>query len=280
MSVFVARSSVISLCMAAGISVAAADADTPPARVVSMNLCTDQLAMMLADRGQLVSISAISLDENMSPMAEQAARYAINHGGAEEIFLMQPDLVVAGRFTDPVAIAMLRRLGIAVVQFDIVSDLSQVSARLAQMGDILGQEARAQRIIADFEADLLALSPSVTTAAAPRAAFAYPNSWALGTESLSHEVLTAAGFAHIAAELGQDHGGRLDMEVLIMSAPDLLIHAERYGASSRAEEVMTHPALAALGAKRTQSSSEWVCGTPVILNAIRDLRAVHQEMAP
>mgnify|MGYP006999250795 CR=1 FL=1 len=45
---------------------------TPPARVVSMNLCTDQLAMALAAPGQLISVSYIARDPRASAMAEEA----------------------------------------------------------------------------------------------------------------------------------------------------------------------------------------------------------------
>ena len=69
---FVARFRLISLCIAALMVTSAADAQTAPLRVVSMNLCTDQLAMMLADEGQLISVSDIATDPNMSPMAEAA----------------------------------------------------------------------------------------------------------------------------------------------------------------------------------------------------------------
>ena len=62
--------------MAALMVTSAADAQTAPLRVVSMNLCTDQLAMMLADEGQLISVSDIAIDPNMSPMAEAARAYA------------------------------------------------------------------------------------------------------------------------------------------------------------------------------------------------------------
>ena len=45
-------------CLASAVP-AFADA---PARVVSMNLCTDQLAMMLAAPGQLVSVSHLATE--------------------------------------------------------------------------------------------------------------------------------------------------------------------------------------------------------------------------
>ena len=45
-------------------------ADPAPRRVVSINLCTDQLAMMLAAPGQLVSVSQLAGDPHSSAMAE------------------------------------------------------------------------------------------------------------------------------------------------------------------------------------------------------------------
>ncbi|MEL6267927.1 MAG: ABC transporter substrate-binding protein, partial [Pseudomonadota bacterium] len=47
----------------------------PPARVVSMNLCTDQLAMLIASPGQLVSVSYLARDPASSAMAAEAQGY-------------------------------------------------------------------------------------------------------------------------------------------------------------------------------------------------------------
>ena len=69
-------------CAAWGQGAAAQDA---PKRVVSMNLCTDQLAMLVADEGQLVSVSHLAIDPHMSAMIAQAAEYEINRGLAELI---------------------------------------------------------------------------------------------------------------------------------------------------------------------------------------------------
>ena len=70
-----------------------------PQRVVSMNLCTDQLAMLLAAPGQLISVSYLAQDARSSAMAEAAQGFEMNHGLAEEIAFLRPDLVLAGRYT-------------------------------------------------------------------------------------------------------------------------------------------------------------------------------------
>src|SRR5690606_11098092 len=70
-----------------------------PKRVVSMNVCTDQLAMLLSVPGQLISVSHLATDPRSSAMTDEAQRYELNHGLAEEISLMTPDLALAGTFT-------------------------------------------------------------------------------------------------------------------------------------------------------------------------------------
>ena len=67
------------LWVAAALAAAPAHADAPR-RVVSMNLCTDQLAMLVAGEGQLLSVSPLSADPRGSAMADVAAGYPLNHG--------------------------------------------------------------------------------------------------------------------------------------------------------------------------------------------------------
>jgi len=268
---------------AVGLALAAAlpgAADTPidrPARVVSMNLCTDQLAMLLTAPGQLVSVSDIASDPNTSPMAEEAARFPSNHGGAEEIYLLQPDLVVAGVYSDPATVGMLRRLGIRVEQLDLVRSLDEVPERIAEMGALLGRGDAAETLIARFTADLAALSAPPD---GPRAAFYYPNGFSLGTGTLSHDILTQAGFRHIADEMQRDSSGRLALELLVLADPALVIRSQPYQGASRSEEILHHPALQSLIAagQGHVSGPDWVCGTPHVLAAMRRLSDTRAAM--
>lgn len=56
-----------------------------PKKVVSMNLCTDQLALLLADKGQLYSVSHLATDLEGSVLAKEAKAYVTNHGLADSI---------------------------------------------------------------------------------------------------------------------------------------------------------------------------------------------------
>lgn len=252
-------------------------AQEPPRRVVSMNLCTDQFALMLAAPGQLVSVSHVATDPLSSPMAELAAAFPLNHGGAEQIYLMRPDLVLAHPWTDPTALAMLRRLGVEVVQVPGVQRLSDIPERLATFGALLGRQEAAQTLIRQFETDLATLADLPP---GPRAAFYGANGYSLGEGSLSHEILTRAGFHNIAPEIGRSDSGQIALELLVMAAPDLILRSAVYPGASRSEEILHHPALQSLIAAGTglDVGSDWACGTPHVLTALRELVALRRTM--
>ncbi len=250
-----------------------------PVRVVSVNLCTDQLAMLVAGEGQLLSVSYLASDPRISAMVEQAAAYRVNHGLAEEIYLMQPDLVVAGSFSTRATVDMLRRLGIQVQQFDPAYSLEDVTDRLTQMGSVLGQQDHAAALIADFDAHLTAYRTEITSR--PRAALYYANGYTLGDKTLAGQILLTAGLANIAAEAGFSAGGVIPLEVLAMAQPDTVITSRPYPGASRSEEIKGHPVIEALRRTRPEASmtdSDWVCGTPFVLDAIDEMVALRREM--
>ena len=269
----------IALCLSLAVLGGAAPADTAPRRVVSINLCTDQLAMMLAAPGQLVSVSDLAADPHSSAMAEAARAYPVNHGRAEEVYLLDPDLVLAGAYTARATVEMLRGVGIEVVQFDPASSLADTRDRLAQMARVLGQEARGAALIARFDARLAVLSETGTDR--PRAALYHPNGYTLGGGTLSDDILQAAGFRNLAREIGITGGGTVPVETLVMAAPDLLISGTPLPGASRSEAVLEHPALDSLRAARAGlriTSPSWICGTPHALDAVDRLVQARHAM--
>lgn len=272
-------SRIISLVAALALGgAAAADA---PARVVSVNLCTDKLALLLAAPGQIVSVSRLAHDDDSSAMAEAARAIPANGSGAEEVYLLQPDLVLAGTFTDPATVQMLRDLGIAVELFEPTRSLADVPPDLERMGRLLGRDAQAAAMIAGYERDLAALQ--VDLEPRPRAALYYVNSYTAGDRSLAGDILRVAGFDNVAAETGLDWGGVLPLEQLVMLAPDVIIEGRDYPGQARAEDNLNHPALAALKGTRKAghlTDRDWICGTPQVLEAVRAMRDLRLSLEP
>lgn len=275
------------LALAAALMMGAAAALAgPPERVVSINLCTDQMAMLLAAPGQLVSVSRIAADRQVSAMADQAAGYPLNHGQAEEVYRLAPDLVLAGPFTSRYTVGLLRRLGVEVRELPLVERLEDIPDRLMQMAQWLGRDAAGRAAVAEFEAGLALLRAELAPTAGatpPRAVLHYANNYTSGIHTLAHQILITAGFANLAAEAGLEGGGTLPMERLLMLAPDLVIAGQAYPGQTRAEAVLDHPAMRGLRAhhaRGTMADAEWVCGTPHVLGALARLVALHPQLAP
>lgn len=246
-----------------------------------MNLCTDQLALMLAAPGQLVSVSDVALDPRMSPLAEEARAFTVNHGRAEEIYLLDPDLVLAGEWSDSAVVSMLERLGVRVVRIGAATSLDDVPRALEEVGAHLGQEARAAEIAESYRADLARLRNAANDAGTrPRAAIYYANGYSLGPGTIADGLLRAAGFSNIVAETGMARNGRIAMELLVLAAPDLIVTGETYPGTSQAEAMLSHPAVSSLTSalEPHRSDADWVCGTPYLLRAIRELAEARAQI--
>lgn len=251
---------------------------TPPARVVSMNLCTDQLAMLLAAPGQLVSVSHLARDPQMSAMVAEAAAYPTNRGRAEEVYLMRPDLVLAGTYDGP-PVAMLARLGVPVVTLAPPTSLAETRAAIRTIGQALGRAPAAEAMLAQFDARLARLAHPAGEGA-PLAATWGPNGYSAGAESLAGDVLKTAGFALMSERLGMAGSGTVPLETLVLADPALIVTGRRFPGASRAEETLIHPALTHLHARPIEiPDADWACGIPQVLDALATLAEARAALA-
>lgn len=262
---------------------AAVAAQAAPARVVSVNLCTDQLAMLLAAPGQVVSVSTWAARPEASNMAAQAAALHLNGGSAEEVFALAPDLVLAGDFTRADTVALLRRLGLRVEVFPFARRLEDIPEQLSRMGALLGRAPQAAAVSAAFDAALAQAKARAAGAPARDAAYYYPNNYTSGADTLADAILRAAGLRNAAAAMGLGGAARLPLESLVRAAPMVVetrhISAGRRG---RAYESLAHPALGALRAQGGAVIEErWqVCGAPFVTAAIDALIAARAPARP
>ena len=266
-----------------------------PGRVVSLNLCTDQLALMLADPGQVISVSALAHDPQVSLLAEQARSIPPNRGSAEEIYLMKPDLVLAGPFSTVATSRILSRLGIRVAMIEPAYTLADVAARLRQLGRLLGHPERGEAMASAYETRLrqfaMAARPGIMDGmpgagngeqvSMPLLATYSANGYMAGSASITGELITLSGFASLAEQLGYRRGGSVPLEDLILADPAVIITSRPERGQSRAEAVLAHPALRKLQARHVgavTTDRDWVCGTPQLASVLRRLVGLRQQL--
>ena len=253
----------------------AAPAAAAPARIVSMGLCTDQLVMMMADADSILSVHWVSQDPEDSAMARQAARYVPNHGLAEEVLRLRPDMVFADGSNSPLAVAMLKRQGIRVVTVPVADTFDGVRRNIRQIADALGEPERGAALIASFDTGLLETRGALADLHYRSLVYG-ANGFSAGVPSLFNDVLTHLGLVNIAAKPGLSGWVSMTVEDVLRAEPELLILGEyRMGAPSMANLVLEHPALDTMRRDRPVVSvptSLWNCGTPFLAQAARTLR--------
>ncbi|MBC8717161.1 ABC transporter substrate-binding protein [Ochrobactrum sp. Marseille-Q0166] len=248
-----------------------AHADGLPKRVVSINVCTDQLAMSLADATQLQSVSYLSRDPLLSVMTERASELPVNHGQAEEVFLMKPDLVLAGTFSSRATVGLLRDLGIRVEEFAPARSFEDIKAHMKRMGELLGKETEAAQQIAKMDAALSAIQKPEHK---QTVALYYANNYTAGRGTLIDDAIRLAGLDNIADKAGVRGSAMLPLELLVMEKPDILVRGSRGRPPALAFQNFEHPALRALeGNTRSVALNDnlTVCGGPFSIEAVAKL---------
>ncbi|MFD0386609.1 ABC transporter substrate-binding protein [Tistrella bauzanensis] len=138
---------------------AAAPVGAAPTRIVSMNLCADELLLRLAPPGRLVSVTWLAAGPAAID-AGAAAGLTLNHGRAEEIARLRPDLVVAGRYTTATTTAMLRRAGIPVRLLDEATSLDGIRDQVTSLAATVGNPDAGVAMLARMDAMLAAARPA------------------------------------------------------------------------------------------------------------------------
>jgi len=252
----------------------AADLPLHPQRIVSLNMCIDELVLRLADPENVASVSWYSQDADNANMAEAAKLRPANHGSAEEAMFFHPDLVLVGRFTPRTTRAMLSEIGAPVVQLDVPETLEGVRKQIREVAELVGEPARGEALVARIDRDLDAISVD-SQMPKLKAIILRPNGFTVGPGSLVDELLKRAGLENMAARLDIGAYQQISLErVALLEADVLIANAETSGAPSLATEGLNHPIVAALSRKLrvvAVPARYWTCAGPAIVDAVRQL---------
>ncbi|GMQ95901.1 MAG: ABC transporter substrate-binding protein [Gammaproteobacteria bacterium] len=248
----------------------------PPQRIVSINICGDLLALSLAPRARIASVTFLAADPIMSPIASAADGVPLNYGKAEEVLALRPDLVLAGRYTARATVALLERLGYPVIEFDVVESLDDARSQIRTAAVAMGVAEAGEKMIAALDARIEATAAKRGDRR-PLAAVYGPNGFTPGPRTLSGSLIELAGFENLAARAGIRYWGNLSLERLLLAQPDVLIVEARYDrAQALADQILAHPALDDLRDRITVAEVPrplWSCPGPWIVDALDRLVA-------
>lgn len=276
------RAAAIACAIMAATPMAARAQDGPkPERIVSLNLCADQLLVELAERKRIAAVTHLAADPSVSANPAKAKGLPITHGAAEDVLRYRPDLVLAGPYGVTATVDLLRRLEQNVVVVPQPSDIDGVRQAVRTVADAIGETAKGETMLAAFDRRLAGIAPAA--GAKPPSAIVYQVGGSVsGPGSLAGAALEAAGFHNKAADYRLTRGGQVPLELLVAAPPDLLVLSSAVQDYPTAlADNLRHPVLRLL--RQRHASVElpwqlWLCGTPNIADAIERLAQVRRKL--
>lgn len=246
-----------------------------PRRIVSINLCTDQLLLALAEPDRIAGLGRFARRADMSYLATAAQAHQIVRGTAEEVLRLRPDLVLAGAFSGRATRAVLQAHGVRLETFVPPRSIAEAKAEIVRVSSLLGTPQRGGALIEEIDA---AVGEAAGVNRAKVALTALPlqrRGYASGRDTLVSSVLEAAGLANAAATLGIDSIGRAPIEAIVRLRPDLLIVEGLGPAGDQATALLHHPVLARGLPSRIVAlpTTEVACGGPSLPALLRRVSA-------
>lgn len=235
------RLTIVALLFAALLGQARADA---PRRIVSANLCADQLLLALADPAQIASLSPLAHDPGISYLHERATMFPVNRGHAEDVVRREADLVLVSPFDSRNMRALLEARGVAFFGVAPWTSLADGKSQVRALAERIGQAERGEALIAQIDAALARaraqLPPRRTSLALER------RGYLPGVGSLLVDVVQQLGLVELSGEAASGGEGFIGLEKLIRLRPDYLIVSDiAGGVEDQGQAFLVHPALAA-----------------------------------
>ncbi len=247
---------------ALAISFAGAEATSarPPARVASLNLCTDELLLALAAPGQISSLTHLSHDPRESAYWRMAKPHPANSGTILSVAKDKPDLIVTMGGGGRNGGALASAIGARFVDIPFPATLADVERGVSTLAEALGRERQGAALNARIR-QTLRTTPRTQFAAV----FVGSAGRSMAPTGAGAEWMAAAGYRQIALA-----GDRISRETLLRSPPlRLVVSNYRVDQYSRSDLV---PVVRAQDNRVVTDGRRWTCMGPSLIPEILRLR--------
>lgn len=251
-------------------------ANATPRRIVSINLCADQLLLALASRDQIAGVSPLAADPDNSYLGSRAKTIPSVRGNAESLLRLNADLVLLGSYDRPHALAMLERRNIAFLVIKPWTSLDQGRAQINRVAATLGRAENARTLQAAIDAEAGKLAALAKSSEGRASVLILQRRGFVDRHSLVAQLIQMAGLRFPDTDRPAFGGGTASLEEIIRWRPDfLVVDTLNDRPSDRGEAKLIHPALLRLYPPERRllvPAKLSVCGgpsTPALIAALR-----------
>lgn len=246
-------------------SLCASISQAAPVRAASLNLCTDELVLLIAAPPQIASVTHLARNRHESPLWRTARRFPANDGSIVSVAGMRPDVIVTmgGMARDQEQLA--GRIGARLISLDYPQSLDDIAAGTMEIARALDRESRGRRIVRALRR-LQRSTPS---------------------ESREGAFLSGGGLTHYEGSLGaawlalaglvppEGLGAQISAERILTNPPPIIVRSNyRQDQASRDNHWIGYRFLERASATRTIRTDGrlWTCAGPLLIAEVARLR--------
>ncbi|MQG30294.1 MAG: ABC transporter substrate-binding protein [SAR202 cluster bacterium] len=221
--------------------------DAPPEKIHSLSLGHTEILAALMDFERLSAVYSFFVDEEQSNIAGLSADHNMIGFDPEEVVALEPDVIVASRFTNADTVALLNGAGNLVVRTALENSALGNVPNILLIGYLIGAEAEAVALVEDIEARMEVISDLLPGGDKPRvlSISKFTSVFAAGSGSTEGGIIEQAGGINAAADSGIEGHLQVSVESIAAINPDVIIVPQPLeGADLFIEELVSNAALA------------------------------------
>ena len=240
-------------------------------RIASLNLCTDELLLSLADPDQIISLTWLAREESLSTSFEPARRYHQNNGRASDVIPLNPDLVFLSEFSPANTSDLFEAVGIESVVVPEPRTTRQLMANIRAMSAAIDQVKKGEELISLFSSRLKSIAEHKNRQKIS-ALLVSPGIASFGSRAVKIEILKMLNIQVLNQEKPSLANRYLSIEELTRSSPAFVI-IDKYSGDypSMSEEILSHPLIQSSLNTIDVEAKDWLCSTHNLLDTIEHI---------
>ena len=220
--------------------------EKPPTKVHSLSLGHTEILAGLMDFSKVSAVYSFFTDPEQSNIADLSKSHNLIGFDPEEVVALEPEIVIASRFTDADNVALLKDAGIPVARASLENSALGNVPNILLIGYMVGAEKEALLLADEIEHRMQVVGDILNGNDHPRvlSISKFTSIFAAGSDSTEGGIIEQAGGVNAAADSGIEGHQQVTIEGIAAINPDVIVVPQPIeGANAFIDELKSSAAL-------------------------------------
>ena len=220
--------------------------ERPPSKVHSLSLGHTEILAALMDFSRVSAVYSFFTDPEQSNISDLSKSHNLIGFDPEEVVALDPEIVIASRFTNADNVALLKDAGISVARASLENSVVGNAPNILLIGYMIGAEKQALSLVDEIESRMKVVGDLLNGNDQPRvlSISKFTSIFVAGSDSTEGGIIEQAGGINAAADSGIEGHQQVTIEGIAAINPDVIVIPQPFeGANAFIDELKSTTAL-------------------------------------